>query len=113
MGTADERRWHGLIRVHPRPSAVPFLHLSKTFFARRATANRARRAIVFTHAGAAKARPRARENARRKFPPPRKKALTRIFHFTKLAHEKGGDASAMAKKKKSSKKTTKKTTKKK
>jgi hypothetical protein len=58
-------------------------------------------------------RRRAHQTARRKFPPQRKKALTRIFPTTKLAHEKGGDASAMAKKKKSSKKTTKKTTKKK
>jgi hypothetical protein len=59
--------------------------------------------------------PRAHQTARPISHHPPKKPLTRFFRITKLAHEKGGDASAMAKKaaKKSSKKTTKKTTKKK
>jgi len=59
--------------------------------------------------------PRAHQTARPISHRSLKKPLTRFFRITKLAHVKGGDASAMAKKaaKKSSKKTTKKTTKKK
>jgi hypothetical protein len=92
--------------------------LSKTFSHRAPINFRARGAIVSPRFSQRRARFARRERgpiARPKSTSVRKKALTRIFRITKLAHEKGGDASAMAKKaaKKSSKKTTKKTTKKK
>ena len=100
------------------PSGSLPARLSKTFFTPRAKKIPRARAIVsprFSPHRARLARSRADKPRAQNQPPVNKKPLTRIFPITKLAHEKGGDASAMAKKaaKKSSKKTTKKTTKKK
>src|SRR6185436_6802203 len=103
-------------RSYPRSSASIRGSISspvENFFSRRARVRSRAPRDRFHPRGRGAARANAHQIARRKNHPPHKKPLTRIFPTTKLAHEKGGDASAMAKKaKKSSKKTTKKTTKK-